>query len=67
MLKSAAYSIASSLANLFNTSLAEGRLPSEWKLARVVPVPKSDAQNPLYRVTGQSQSFQLLARSWSAT
>ena len=44
MLKSAAYSIAPSLANLFNTSLATGILPSEWKLARVVPVPKSEAQ-----------------------
>ena len=44
MLKSVASHIAPSLASLFNTSLAEGSLPSEWKLARVVPVPKSDAQ-----------------------
>ena len=44
MLKSTAYSIASSLTKLFNISLAEGTLPAEWKLARVVPVPKSDAQ-----------------------
>ena len=44
MLKSAAYSIAPSLANLFNSSLAAGILPSEWKLARVVPVPESEAQ-----------------------
>ena len=43
MLKSTAHSIAPSLANLFNTSLAEGLLPSEWKVARVVPVPKSAA------------------------
>ena len=42
MLKSTAYSIAPSLAKLFNTSLAKGALPTEWKLARVVPVPKSD-------------------------
>ena len=47
MLKSTAYSIASSLTKLFNTSLAEGTLPAEWKLARVVPVPKSDAQKKI--------------------
>ena len=44
MLKSTAYSIAPSLAKLFNTSLAELTLPTEWKVARVVPVPKSDAK-----------------------
>ena len=44
MLKSTAYSIAPSLAKLFNTSLAEGTLPTERKLARVVPIPKFDAE-----------------------
>ena len=48
MLKSTATSIAPSLAKLFNTSLAWEILPTEWKLARVVPVPKSDElKNPV--------------------
>ena len=44
MLRSTAayYSIAPSLAKLFNSSLAEGVFPQDWKLARVVPVPKND-------------------------
>ena len=42
MLKSTAYSIAPSLTNLFNLSLATGIFPTDWKLARVVPVPKGD-------------------------
>ena len=41
MLRSTAYSIAPSLAKLFNSSLAEGVFPQDWKLARVVPVPKN--------------------------
>ena len=41
-------------ANLFNTSLPEGRLPSQWKLARVVPVPKLYAQK--YSVSGYLQA-----------
>ena len=44
MLKSSAYSVAPSLTRLLNNSLAEGKLPIDWKLARVVPVPKSDSQ-----------------------
>ena len=47
MLKSTASSIVPSLAKLFNTSLAQGTLPTEW---RVVPVPKSDELN--YSVPG---------------
>ena len=42
MLKSTAYSIAPSLTELFNLSLTSGTFPSEWKLARVVPIPKTD-------------------------
>ena len=42
MLKSSAYSIVPSLTNLFNLSLATGIFPTDWKLARVVPVPKGD-------------------------
>ncbi len=50
MLRSAAYSIASSLTNLFNQSLTTGIYPKEWKLARIVPIPKSDC--PGTSVTG---------------
>ena len=41
MLKSTAASIAPAVTNLFNLSLRLGRVPSEWKSARVTPVPKS--------------------------
>ena len=41
ILKKCAPSIADTLAEVFNTSLAEGRLPSEWKESHVVPVFKS--------------------------
>ena len=50
MLRFAAYSIASSLSNLFNQSITTGTYPREWKLARIVPVPKSDC--PSTSVTG---------------
>ena len=50
MLRFATYSIASSLTNLFNQSLTTGIYPKEWKLARIVPVPKSDC--PSTSVTG---------------
>ena len=49
MFKSIAYSIAPSLAKLFNSSLPTGTFPSEWKTARVVPIPKTD--NPSTSVT----------------
>ena len=40
MLKSMANSVSLPLANIFNHSLSTGEFPSEWKRARVVPVPK---------------------------
>ena len=42
MLKETASTIAPSLTKLFNLSMTSGNLPTEWKLARVVPVPKSN-------------------------
>ena len=38
ILKETATTIAPSLCKLFNRSLGEGYIPSEWKLANVVPV-----------------------------
>ena len=40
MLKKCADSIAPVLARIFNTSIASGKLPVEWKTAHVVPVYK---------------------------
>ena len=37
------YSIAPSLTKLFNLSLISGTFPSEWKVARIVPIPKTDS------------------------
>ena len=42
MLKANAYSIAPSLTKLFNLSLTTGTVPNEWKVARIVPIPKTD-------------------------
>ena len=41
LLKQIALSISHSLTLLFNHSLQAGSFPDEWKLANVIPVPKS--------------------------
>ena len=40
MLKQTADSTAPILSKLINLSISKGKLPSEWKTARVVPIPK---------------------------
>ena len=45
MLKATANTIVPSLTQLFNTSIMSGNLPTDWTLARVVPVPKSKNLN----------------------
>ena len=40
LLKLAVPSISGSLATLFNHSLMSGRVPNEWKVANITPVPK---------------------------
>jgi len=42
MIKKPAATIAPSMCTLFNRSVEEGFIPSEWKLANVVPVHKKD-------------------------
>ena len=47
MLKATAKSIAPPLAHLFNLSLASGKFPEMWKIASIVPIPKSrDKSDP---------------------
>ena len=47
MLKGTATAIAPTLSRQFNLSLSSGCFPDSWKLARVVPVPKSsDLSSP---------------------
>ncbi len=47
MLKKTAYSIVPSLSKVFNLSIRSGKVPRDWKFARVVPIPKSgDRENP---------------------
>ena len=41
VLQMAAEGISHSLTSLFNTSLDTGQVPVEWKLANIIPVPKS--------------------------
>ena len=45
MLKGTCESIAPSLTNLFNLSIAKGHFPKLWKEARVVPIPKSTTKH----------------------
>ena len=45
ILKETATTIAPLLCKLFNRSLGEGYIPSEWKLANVVPVYKKDEKD----------------------
>ena len=47
MIKATAPSIVSSLTKLFNLSLKSGKVPSDWKFARIVPISKSgNSANP---------------------
>ena len=41
MLKGIAASIVYSLTKLFNQSISQGAFPSDWKIARIVPIPKN--------------------------
>ena len=45
MLKATCESIAPSLTNIFNLSIAKGHFPKLWKAARVVPIPKSTTKH----------------------
>ena len=45
MLKSTAVSIAPSLTELYNMSIYTGVYPSDWKVVRIVPVPKGTDQS----------------------
>ena len=51
LLRECATELAPSLTELFAMSLAHGKVPSEWKRANVVPVPKNDdpSENNNYR------------------
>ena len=42
MLKHTAISIAPSLTKLFNLSITTGCCPDDWKVARIVPIPKAN-------------------------
>ena len=42
MLKQTALSIAPSLTKLINLSITTGCFPEDWKIARIVPIPKAD-------------------------
>ena len=51
MLRNTARSISPFLHKLFNLSLSTGRLPSEWKVSNITPIPKGGdaSQCPNYR------------------
>ena len=41
MLRNFPVELSSSVSSLFNLSIRTGRLPAEWKLSHIVPIPKS--------------------------
>ena len=47
MLKMTAISIAPQLTTLFNLSISTGRFPSNWKVGRIVPIPKGKQNKKL--------------------
>ena len=47
LLKTCAANISPSLCKLFNKSLSCGKLPSEWKLSNISPIPK---KSPFHEV-----------------
>ena len=47
ILKYSASVISPSLTNLFNSSIGMGIFPSEWKIARVVPLQKKGSRSVL--------------------
>ena len=57
MLKETAMSITPTVTKLFNISIRHGKLPDEWKIARVTPIPKvGNHSDP-----GNYQSISLLS------
>ena len=45
LLKFFSTTIAPSLSSLFNLSIAQGKLPSLWKISNLVPIPKGTSKN----------------------
>ena len=45
MLTNFAEDIAPSIASIFNLSIASGRLPADWKLSNIIPIPKCSGRN----------------------
>ena len=45
--KMTAISFAPQLTTLFNNSISTGRFPSDWKVGRIVPIPKGKQNNKL--------------------
>ena len=46
MLKGVASSLAPVLVQIFNLSILDAKVPSQWKFSRVVPIPKGSSTNP---------------------
>ena len=69
MLKETATSITYSLTKLFTQSISKGVFPSDWKIARTVPIPKSaDKSLPKnYRPISTSTSSQVAGETYPHT
>ena len=57
--KMTAISIAPQLTTLFNNSISTGRFPSDWKVGRIVPIPKG-SKTTNQSTTDRSQYYRLL-------
>ena len=45
LLKCCAPYISSSLSDVFNKSLSSGKIPAEWKISNIIPIPKGGVKN----------------------
>ena len=64
LLKDAAAEIASPLAHIINLSLRSGQVPSQWKIAEVIPLHKSgntgDKNNKVSKILEKAVHHQLM-------
>ena len=67
VLKELSHIIAPAVAALFQKSLDEGTVPSDWKKAQVCPLYKKKAANRKQLITAQSPSRAYSLRLWSTS
>ena len=57
MLKGTSLSVSPILADIFNLSLSSGKVPSAWKISRIIPIYKSGDKNSVKNYRPMSLHF----------